>query len=281
MTYPQQPQGYPQGYAQPAQYPAQPPMPQYPPAAPAYPAAPYPPQGGYPQPYPVAPAGPPLPTGTLDGFYEQPSGGGGPSFKFNGKAVGTTYTGIVARTVTNADVRAQTDQGGRPVTFKDGRTKFVMVVPMQVAPSPEFPEGVAGWWVKGQARDELARAMDEAGAPAGPPEAGAAIRVTLIGMRPIPGMNPAFQYRVEYVRPGGAAPVEQVPEAGAYYVSPTQQVAAPVQYQQPPMPQQIPVQPMPVQVQAPVAAAPVASAPSPMSVEQQALLAKLTGRPTG
>jgi hypothetical protein len=80
-----------------------------------------------------------------------------------------------------------------------------MVVPMQVQPSQEFPDGQAGWWVKGQARDELARAMAEAGAPAGAPEAGAGIRVTLVSVRPVPNMSPAYQYRVDYVRPNGAA----------------------------------------------------------------------------
>jgi hypothetical protein len=262
----------------PAQYPQQPPMPQYPQQPPAYPApqgypqqpAPAYPQG-YAQPYaPPAPPAQPLPTGTLDTFYQQPSASGGPSYKFmdanRQPQIGKSYEGFVARPVTDADVRAQTDQGGAVQTYRDGRPKFVMVVPMQVQPSQEFPEGQAGWWVKGQARDELARAMAEAGAPAGAPEAGAFIRVTLVGVRPIPGRNPAYQYRVDYVRPGNPAPAPQ-------------SVAAPV-VQQFPAPQAVPQVPVPQQVPAPApaAAAPTAAGFTP---EQQALFAKLTGAPTG
>jgi hypothetical protein len=120
--------------------------------------------------------------------------------------MGTTYVGIVARAITDADVRQATNQQNVPQTYRDGRPKFIMVVPMLVQGSAEFPEGLAGWWVKGQARDELVRAMAEAGAPAGPPEAGALIQCTLVGQRPIPGMNPAYQYRIVYTRPTGAPP---------------------------------------------------------------------------
>ncbi len=277
-----QPQYAPQYPAQPA-YPQQ--FPQQYPAAPAYPQQPYTPAQypaapGYPQQYaPPAPVAPPLPTGTLDSFYEQPSGGGGPAFKFmdanRQPSIGKSYAGIVARPVTNADVRAQTDQSGRPMTYKDGRPKFVLVVPMQVQPSPEFPEGVAGWWVKGQARDELARAMAEAGAPAGPPEAGAGIRVTLVGTRQIPGLNPAYQYRVEYMRPSGGIPTATL---GAYdaYGTP---VTAPIQQVPPPVPQQIPMA-VPVQQPAQMSqpAAPTA-VPAGFDADQAALFAKLTGQP--
>jgi hypothetical protein len=264
----------------PAQYPTQPAAPTYPQQVPQQYAPPAYPQQGYPQGYPqqyappAAPAAPPLPTGTLDSFYEQPSGGGGPSFKFmdanRQPMIGKSYVGIVARPVTNADVRAQTDQSGRPMTYKDGRPKFVLVVPMQVQPSPEFPEGVAGWWVKGQARDELARAMAEAGAPAGPPEAGAGIRVTLVGTRPVPGMNPAYQYRVEYVRPvANTAPV--IPSAP---VAQPQQAPQPAAYSAAPPPM-----PAPQQAPQPVAVAAPAAAPAGFSDEQAALFAKLTGQP--
>lgn len=286
--YPQQPypQQAPQTYA--------PPMPQYP-AQPAY--APQ----GYPAPQyaqPPAPAGPPPPPGSLDTFYQQPSSGGGPSFKFMDSTtrqpqVGKSYAGFVARPVTDADVRAQTTEGGQVQTFKDGRPKFVMVVPMQVQPSQEFPEGIAGWWVKGQARDELARAMAEAGAPAGPPEAGAFIRVTLAGIRPIPGRNPAYQYRVEYVRPGGVpavgGPVEQYDNPSAPTAQPMPNPhavpnaqwqpapAAPAQYvaplvQQAPAPAQVAPQPVPVQQPANPPAATTG-----FTEEQAALFARLTG----
>jgi hypothetical protein len=197
------------------------PAPQYPPnsyAGPGYGApAMYPAGPGYPGQYPVAqgyPAPPAQPSapGSLDGFYGQPSAAGGPSFKFQNKPMGTTYAGVVARPITDADVRQQTNNAGVPQTYKDGRPKFILVVPMLVQQSAEFPEGQAGWWVKGQARDELVRAMAEAGAPAGPPEAGAMIAVTLVGQRQIPNMNPQYLYRIVYTRPTGA-PAQAVPAA--------------------------------------------------------------------
>ncbi|RGC68442.1 hypothetical protein C5N14_13730 [Micromonospora sp. MW-13] len=291
-------------------YPTQPMMPQFPtqpayPVQPAYaqpqgPANPYanpygvapgaqqaPAVYGGPQQFPAGPATPPPPAGTLDGFFGQPSAGGGAAWKFNGKPIGTSYAGIVARPVTNADVRHQTNNAGQVQTYRDGRPKLVMVVPMQVQPSAEHPEGVATWWVKGQARDELARAMAEAGAPAGAPEAGAAIRVTLVGQRPVPNMNPANQYRVEYIRPSGAAPAP----APAYPVGRPQEEWVPEQAPAAqPMPQPIPqqqvpvAQPMPQPVavqQAPqqVAEQP-AAAPAGFNPEQAALFAKLTGQQT-
>lgn len=291
----------------------QPPMPQYPPQpqqgypAPAYPQQPtyappapqYPPQQSYPQAYaqpqyaPPAPPAQPLPTGTLDGYWQQPSSSGGPSFKFmdanRQPQIGKSYAGFVARPVTDADVRPQTDQAGNVQTYRDGRPKFVMVVPMQVQPSQEFPEGQAGWWVKGQARDELARAMAEAGAPAGAPEAGAFIQVTLVGIRQIPNRNPAYQYRVDYQRPQGAGQTpQQAPAQQPVQAPPPVQQTAPVMSAAGPLPitvhQQPVPQPAPIQQPAasptPVAAAAPANAPAGFTPEQQALFAKLTGQPT-
>ncbi|MEU1810973.1 hypothetical protein [Micromonospora aurantiaca (nom. illeg.)] len=277
------------------QYPTQPMMPQFP-QQPAYPQAqPQYPTQGYPQQpaFPVQPAyapqqyaqpapQPPLPQGTLDGFFEQPSSGGGPSWKFNGKPIGTSYAGIVARTVTNADVRAQTNNAGVAQTYKDGRPKLVMVVPMQVQPSPEYPDGVAGWWVKGQARDELARAMAEAGAPAGAPEAGAAVRVTLTGQRAVPNMNPQLLYRVEYMRPAGAAPAPAPTYPGTVMQplpAPAQQTeTAPVVSTATGQPV-VHQQPMPQPAAAAQAIEQPAPAPAGFNADQAALFAKLTGQP--
>jgi hypothetical protein len=190
---------------------------------------------------------------------------------------------------------------GRPQFFRDGRPKFVMKVPLQMQPSAEHPDGLATWFVKGQTRDELARAMAEAGAPAGPPEAGAIIDVTYVSDRQSgAGMNPAKQFKVVYTRPDGTTPspapaavpqpgptvapspvaqqpavppvygqVPQQPAAGApYAATPTAQPGvSPVQQATPaPAPQQAaPAQP---------AAAP--QPPTDLSPEQQALLARLT-----
>ncbi|GLW32255.1 hypothetical protein [Actinoplanes regularis] len=313
-----------QQYPAQAQYPGQPPMPQYPqqpqqgypaPAQPAYPQQPYaqpqqpqfpvqqpyPPQGyGAPQ-YgqPQQPPAPPMPPVGLDDYWSQPSSGGGPSIKWkdnlNNPLIGKYVEGFIARPITDADIRPQTNNTGVVQTYRDGRIKAVMVLPLTVAQSEEFPEGQAGWWVKGQARDELARAMAEAGAPAGAPESGAWIRITLVGVRPIPNMSPAFQFRVEYRRPNGAAPAAQqvatatgapaiqatpVPQAN---FAPAQQVQVGAQ----PMPQvQQPAPPMqqPAPGLAPAAAAPQqASAPAPavppagFTPDQAALFAQLTG----
>lgn len=237
------------------QYPPQPPVPQYPTGYA------YPPQ--MPQQY-AAPVQAPAAPATLDTFYDQPSSGGGPAFKFmdanRQPMVGKTYVGIVARPVTNADVRPQTDQQGVPQTYRDGRPKQVMVVPMTVPQSPEFPEGVAGWWVKGQARDELLRAMGEAGAPAGPPEAGAGISVTLTGTRPIPGFNPQFIYKVVYQRPAGAAAVTPAPMPEVPAPAPT------------------PAAPAPAPQAAPVLTQQQLQAPSNLTAEQAALMAQLQGQ---
>lgn len=251
---PQQPQ-YAPPPAPPAQYPA--PQPQYPQAMPQYPA-------------PPAPA---APAGTLDAFYGQPSTGGGPSWKFNNRPNGTSYSGIVARPVTNADIQAQTDNAGRPSTFRDGRPKFVMVVPLLVQPSAEYAEGRATWWCKGQARDELVRAMAEAGAPEGPPEAGAVITVTKVGERPIQGMNPQIQYQVTYRRPDNAAPSA---DQGAQQAPPPAPAAQPAPPAPVPAPQPQPQAGPPAPAAQPVPGA-QPQAPAGLSPEQQQLLAKLTG----
>lgn len=299
----------------PAQYPQQPPAPQYPQQPQGYPVQPtYPPQGypqqpatqypqqSYPQQYaqpqyaPPAPPAPPLPAVSLDDYYKQPSSSGGPSLKFKdamgNPQLGKSYGGFVARTLTDGDVRPQTDKFGTVQTFRDGRVKSVMVVPLLMQPTEEFPDGQAGWWVKGQARDELARAMAEAGAPAGAPEGGAFVRITLVNVRPIPNMSPAFQYRIDYVRPNGAAqapaaqPVQQAP-------APAPQ-PAPMPVQQPYPQQQAPVvapvmstatgQPVvhqqpapPVPQPAPVMQQPAPATPPGFSPDQAALWAKLAG----
>jgi hypothetical protein len=275
-----------QPYAQPMQqpqYPAQPAYGQppaqnvgYPPLAQQFAPAPsqYQMPAGYPQPQ-MAPPAPPLAQGSIDDFYNQPSTGGGKSLSFE---VGTRHVGVIARAVGPGDIQQQTAQGtNQPQFFKDGRPKFVMIVPLQMQPSPEYPDGRAGWWVKGNVRDELVRAMAEAGAPEGPPQAGAVVDITCTGARPIPNMSPQKQYRVIYTPPGQqptaapAAPVQQEqPQAPAQQYAPPPQgpVQQPVQYQQP-------VAPLQAQ---PAAPAQQLQPPADMSPEQQALLARITGQ---
>lgn len=292
---------YPQA---PAQYPPAPPQQQYPqqPMAPQYPG--YPPQQGYaapaPQQYAPQPAAPtpPLAAGSIDDYYSQPSTGGGAGLKFTGPnnqpMIGQSYVFQVTRPIGNGDIQQQTDQKGTPLFFRDGRPKFVMIVPVQLLePSPNHPDGLAKWYVKGAARDELARAMAEAGAPEGPPEHGAVIRVTLTGTRSSgAGMNPAHVFAVQYVRPQGAAqapaqPAQQAvaaPAAPAEQPAQAQQIAPPPapapdqQFAQQQYPQQLPPQ-APVQqfqpAPAPQAQAQAPQPPANLSPEQQELLARL------
>ena len=296
QQFPPQPQQqqpvYPQ--APPAQYPQQPTQ------QPVYPQAP-PVQQGYGQPaygapapqgYQAPPQQPsvPLAEGSIDAFYNQPSTGGGPSISWtdkmgNQKPIGTTYTGIVARDVTNADVQQQTDFNTRqPKFYRDGRPMFAMKVPLVMQPSEEFPDGEAAWYVKGQARDELTRAMAEAGAQ-GAPQAGATITVQLVQRKPNRnGMNPSNIVRVTYTPAGGQgtgapspAPVQQPHPQQEVYNGPPQQPVqqyAP-QAQQAPAPQQAPAQPMqqPVQPQGQQLPPPGVQ----MDPDKAALLARLTG----
>ncbi|MDQ6524295.1 hypothetical protein RB608_11820 [Nocardioides sp. LHD-245] len=242
------------------QYPGQPY--QQPPAQPAYPQAypaqqtqPYPQvQQGYPPQVPPAQPTVPLAQGSLSDFYNQPSTGGGPSISWTDKntqaqkPIGTQYVGVVARDVTSSDIQQQTDfRTQQPKFYRDGRPMFSMKVPLKVQPSPEFPEGEAAWYVKGQAKDELQRAMSAAGAE-GAPKEGAVITITLVQRRPSgPGMNPANIVQVTYQpAQGGAAPQTNA----AAQPTPVQQVA----------PQDQPVPQQPVQQQFVPQAQPVAQA---------------------
>jgi hypothetical protein len=288
--YPAQP-----GYAPPPQ---QPPVQQYPPQYPQAPAPPapqqyappgYAPQQGY-APVPQQPPAPPLASGTIDDYYSQPSSGGGPSISWshNGypKPEGTSYAGIVARDVTNADIQQQTDpKTGQPKFYRDGRPQFVMKVPLQVQPSQEFPDGEATLFVRGQMRDELVRAMGEQGLD-GAPRAGDGLSVTLVSRKPSRGGGmPQNVFAISYGRTQqaqGAAP------AGTGAPSP-----APVQVEQPQAPQQVAqpqYQPAPVQqyaqapapAQVPQQAAPAQpGVPQGMDAEQAALFARITGQQPG
>jgi hypothetical protein len=288
----QQPYYQPQYPAYPPQAPAQQPMQappvQYAPQQPAgYPAPAY---GGYPAPVQQQA---PLAQGTLDDFYNQPSSGGGPSLKF--EQIGTRYIGIVTRPLGPGDVQQQTDTQGRPLTFRDGSPKWVMKVPLQMQPSAQYPDGLAQWYVKGGARDELTRAMAAANAPAGPPEQGAIIDITFVSTRNSgAGMNPAKVFQVVYTRPqdAGASSPAPAPSQPVQQAAPVQ---APVQQQQqfqappqqfqgvnfsqlqapqaPPAPQ--------AAAPAPAPAAPQGQLPPNFTPEQAELFARLAGQQQG
>jgi hypothetical protein len=300
QAYPPQPQ---QPYApQPQQ--------QYAPVQPGY-------QQQVPQQYgqfpPQAPQPPavPLADGSLDAFYNQPNTGGGPGVSWKGKPDGYTIQGVVPRDVTNADVTQEvgapnTQQAGQPQFYRDGRPKFVMAVPLQVPASPEYPEGEARLFVRGQLRDELSRAMTEAGVT-GAPTAGSVITVTLVQRKQGRGAIPQNIFHVTYTPAGGQPPAINQPQPvqQQYAPAPAQQYvpqATPQQYAQPVVPQQVFLpadaqgvgtltyaQSQAQQVAPQAAQGPVAQAPAAQPVQQplqpvagmtdqQAeLLAKLTG----
>lgn len=247
----------------PPQYPA---YPQQAPQQPYAPPAPVYPQQGYPQGYPQqAPQPPavPLSNGTLDDFYSQPSGGGGPAVSWKGKPDGSWIQGTVTRDVTNGDVIHDTDPvTQQPKFYRDGRPQYVMKVPLKVTPSQEFPEGEAVLFVRGQLRDELTRAMTAANA-APSPKAGDQLVVQLTHRKPSRQGSPQNVFAVQYVaaQPGqgaGAsspAPAPQAPTAPSPAVG---QPTPPVQ--QAPQFQGVDFS----QLQAPQMQAPQAPAPAPV-----------------
>lgn len=290
--YPQAPQ--PQQFAQPV-----PQQQQYAPAPPQ--AYAQPPMQQY-APQAQTPPAQPLADGSIDAFYAQPIVGGGPGISWKGKPDGYTVQGIVPRDVVHADVTQEvgapnTREAGVPQFYRDGRPKFVMAVPLQVPVSQEFPEGEAKLYVRGQLRDELTRAMGEAGVQ-GAPAAGAVITVTLVQRKPGRGTIPQNIFAINYTPAGGQPPAVQQAPAQQQYAQPVpQQQYAPAQpAQQAPAPQQTqqfvqqPMQQAPVQEpvqqyapqqasapQAPQAAQSAMSVPPGLDPQQAALLAKLTG----
>lgn len=230
----QAPQGYPQQYP-PGQF--QPPQ-QF---------------QGYPAPQ-MAPPAPPLASGTVDDFYAQPTVGGGPGLKFDN--VGDSHVGMVNGA---CSVIQETDfQTKAPKFFRDGRPKFQLVIPLKL------PDGTdARWFVKGADREELVRAMTEAGAPAGPPEDGALLKITYVENKPVPGVpTPRKVKRVDYRRPQGAQSAPP-PQAAAEQPAPAPAAAPP--------PQAAPVpQPAP-------APQPAAQAPG-LDANGAEMLARFTGQ---
>jgi hypothetical protein len=198
---------------------------------------------------PPVPQGPPLPQGTLDDFYNQRSVGAGKGLSWNQKPDGYTYVGVVAKTPGNGDVFVDTQpaaQGGQPKQNRDGSYKYVLQVQLRIAWMDQFqqftyPEQDARLFLRGGLRDEMTRAMHEAG-DEGVPKEGALIIVTLTGRKP--GNNIATNvFAVEYHRPGTweqhfpqythllqqQAPQQQMQQAPAQYGGAPQQAP----YQQP------------------------------------------------
>ena len=174
------------------------------------------PQGYAPQQYPGQQMMQPQPpqqdlSGDLDSFYAQRNTGGGKGVSWKGVPDGYNISGVVSRQITNGDVFKETyppnsPQAGQIRTNRDGSPKYAMQVPLKLMnldpfQQRDYPEGEARLFLRGGLRDEVTRAMAEAGAPAGPPEAGAFIRVTLTHRKP--GNNIATNmFAVLYRSPG-------------------------------------------------------------------------------
>lgn len=196
MNYQQQPppppppQGYqqPQQYGPPQGYPQQQaPYPQQP--APGYGAPP-----GYGQPVPPQPQGPPP---TMEEYYNQPVGGGGPGVKF--KTVGFGFEFRVARDCTARDLQEVTNpQTGRPDPYSDGRRKIQLVVPLIVGITPEWPEGRATLYAKSGIREALDAGMAAAGCPSGQfPKEGDTGYIQFVGTQPT-GLSDKKLFEVRY-----------------------------------------------------------------------------------
>jgi hypothetical protein len=157
-----------------------------------------------------------LARGTLEDFYNQPTGGSAPSITskfFTKRPQGAWLQLEVLRDVTNTDVRQQTTPQGQPQIFRDGKPKFVLVVPVKVTSSSdsthyaEFPDGEGSLWVKGVLADELRRAMTAAGDPSGYPKGGAVIVMQSAGEKAsrTPGFNATKLYALQYAGPVATA----------------------------------------------------------------------------
>jgi hypothetical protein len=207
--------------------------------------------------------------GTLEDFFNQPSGGGGPSVTskfFNDRPQGSWLQLTVLADVTNADVQHQkTPQGVLQYFKKNGqddltRPKLVLVVKVQVTGSSDgthatvFPDGTASLWLKkGPVTDDLIRAMTAAGDPSGYPKAGAQMVMQSAGSQPsrTVGFSATKLYGFQYAAPaGGVDPTSQAPVTTAVSTpAPASAVAS------------VPV-PAPTPAPAPAASAPVLAPPS-------------------
>jgi len=228
--YGQPPQGYgqypPQGYGQPQ---------------PGYGQ----PQQGYGQPPPPQQEPVQWANGTIADFYNQPSAGGGGGLKF--PQIGSAHVVIVNRALVDGDTEQQSEMNDRnkPAFDRKGQPKLVLRIPVNVAVSPDNPDGVAKWYLQGPAREDLARAMALVGAPVGPPEPGCAVYIAKTGTRKA-GNFTANTWDIRYWRPNEAVAIAQqygiaYPQLSAEGQAATlaaEQVAAQPQAQTPPPPVQ-------------------------------------------
>jgi len=202
---------------------------------------------------PAALAAQPQPAarGTLEDFFNQQTGGGGPSVTskfFNQRQQGSWLQLEVVSDVTNADVVHQKEPGGKLSYYKKNgqddltRPKLVLVVKVRVLGSSDgshagiFPDGEAAVWLKpGEMADSLRTAMAQAGDPSGYPKGGAQIVMQSAGEKPsrTPGYSATKLFNFQYAGPAGMAAeavansqadLQAVAQAASGFANPTTQI---------------------------------------------------------
>jgi hypothetical protein len=229
-----------------------------------------------------------MPKPTLADFHGQKQTGGGPSWKFHNRPVGTTYWGIVSREIGNGDVDYQTNPNppNEILRQKDGSPKYVIFAPMKMIPSADYPEGMARCGIKGDMAVKINAAMAAVGAPVNAdggyvPEVGAFLQVTVVQHKPLKGMSPMYIYQVDYRRPNdphSLAKSAEIDAAIAALQNGTLSVAEP-----PPPPQPVwngTAWVMPTQGVAP-APAPAPAPPAPPAVPPPAAVTPPPAPPAG
>ena len=267
MSYPDQQQypGYPppQAPAAPAPYPPAPPQQGYPQQAPPQGYYQAPPQGYYQAPPPPQAPAPPRQHRTLADYLEQAAAGTKP---LQWDRPGRQYVGMISRPLGDSD----TEEGD----FRDDNSaKLTLKIPLKMAPLAEYPDGEATFYCKGHDWNELKRAMDEAGAPPGIPQAGAWLDITYTHDKPVPTgrdgkpRNPRKVKHIVYTPPQGAAPAPQGNGQAAQQEQPPWTPPAPVQAQYAPA-QQGPIAQIPAQVAQQYAGVQAAATQQPYNAQQ-------------
>lgn len=201
---------------------------------------------------------------TLESFFS----GGGKSFSWKDKPIGTTIAGTILAV---HPPQQQTDPAtSKPAFWPSGDPK--MAVRIDIATNerdPQDPEddGSRALYVQGKMPGAIGDALRKAGRK-GPPEVGGQLAVTLIERTPNdnPALNPINKFAAQYTSPAA--------QATAQYFG-NGQGQAPPQYAQPaplppqqtvmqPPPQQQFVQPVAIPAQQPA----YAGAPAPQPVMQ-------------
>jgi hypothetical protein len=206
-----------------------------------------------------------LARGTLEDFVDQPSAGGGAAtskFFTPQRPIGSWLQLRIARDVTHADVKQQTDKFGKPLTFtSSGKPKFVLIIPCKVISSSDpaataqhYDDGNVTVWLKGVPYDAFKAAMAAAGV-SDPTKAinlgqlgGAEFYMIGAGTKQFGQGNPANMFDFTYT-PNG----RELTEGAGRAVSPTPGVTLPVAAVPPTAP------PAP----APISAVPAAVPPPP------------------